>query len=229
MTDIAGIKDKTVTPTKAQLINAIGRDFTDPAFMSITTNPSIATSFSSHSNTMIVIYASSEVLSKLGAVVIDSFSGWGAGEYEILFNLGAKFKVLDVGTIEVSGAASYKLQYRKAGASKWKTVRLSKTSRVLKKMKNGGLYQYRVAAVDKNKKTGKYSEPSYRFYRKTKGIKYKARKGAIKITWKKTKSASGYKILVADNKKMKNARVITIKGGNRYIGIRSKIKKVRVK
>ena len=110
---------------------------------------------------MIVIYASSEVLSKLGAVVIDSFSGWGAGEYEILFNLGAKFKVLDVGTIEVSGAASYKLQYRKAGASKWKTVKLSKTSIVLKKMKN--------------------------------------------------------------------ASVITIKGGNRYIGIRSKIKKVRVK
>ena len=275
MADIAGIKDKTVTPTKAQLINAIGREFTDPAFMSTTTNPSTAANFSSHSNTMIVIYASADALSSLGAVVIDSFSGWGAGEYEILFNLGAKFKVLDVGTLKVSGgnydteertyirlklvgpdeekedekadvkpadtvkpapvihtvakaskkmrvswnkvngAVSYKLQYRKAGASKWKTVKVKKTSKTLSKMKSGSLYQFRVAAVYSDKKTGKYSKTSYRYYRKKKGIKDREKKSAVKVTWKKTKGASGYKILVATNKKLKNAKVIVVKGGKK--------------
>ena len=114
MADIAGTdKSAEEPPSLNQLKNAIGKEFTDPAFMSTTTNPSIAASFSSHSNTMIVIYASSEALSKLGAVVIDSFSGWGAGEYEILLNLGAKFKVIDVGTLQVSsgGETQYERQY----------------------------------------------------------------------------------------------------------------------
>ena len=314
MADIAGITDKTVTPTKEQLINAIGREFTDPAFMSTTTNPRIAASFSSHSNTMIVIYASAEALSNLGAVVIDGFSGWGAGEYEILLNLGVKFKVLDVGTLEVdagediteertyirlqmmdpkggnneevkpaaaepevpvihtaaksgkkmrvywdkvSGAVSYKLQYRKAGSSKWKTVKVKKTAKTLKKMKNGGLYQFRVAAVYSDNKTGKYSGTAYRYYRKTSGVKYRAKKAAVKVSWKKTKGASGYKILVSENKKLRNARVITVKGGKKrsatvkglksgkkyyfavrpyknkggkgYTGIRSKIKRAKAR
>ncbi len=114
MADIAGTdKSSEEPPSLDQLKNAIGKEFTDPAFMSTTTNPSVAASFSSHSNTMIVIYASSEALSKLGAVVIDSFSGWGAGEYEILLNLGARFKVLDVGTMEVGngGDMQYERQY----------------------------------------------------------------------------------------------------------------------
>jgi len=158
---------------------------------------------------------------------------------------------------KVKGASYYKLQYRKAGASKWRTVKVSKTSITLRKMKEGGLYQYRVAAVDSNKKTGKYSKATYRFYRKTRGIRYRAKKGAVKVSWEKTRGASGYRILVSTNKNLKGARVITIKGGKRtsavakglksgtkyyfsgrpyrnkggntYIGIRSKIRKVKVK
>lgn len=319
MADIAGITDKTVAPTEAQLISAIGREFTDPAFMSTTTNPHVAVSFSSFSETIIVIYASKQSLSQLGAVCLDSFSGWGAGEYEILFNLGAKFRVLDVGKVavgeagssdvtertyirlklvgpddkedetspadnvkpqpapvapalktvaksgkkmlvqwaKVNGAVSYKLQYRKAGTSKWKTVNVKGTSKTLTKMKTGGLYQFRAASVGSNKKVGKYSKPVYRYYKKTKGVKYKARKTSVKVRWKKTKGASGYLIRVSENKDLKDAKVITVKGNkkkskvvkglksgknyyfsvrpyktkgkNMYIGIRSKIKKVRTR
>ena len=103
MADIAGASDKTQKPTEEQLINAIGREFTDPAFMSTTTNPATAFSFSSHSQTMVIIYASKKSLSQLGAVNIDAFAGWGAGEYEILFNLGARFKVIDVGKLYIDG------------------------------------------------------------------------------------------------------------------------------
>lgn len=103
MADIAGVSDKTQKPTEEQLIDAIGREFTDPAFMSTTTNPATAFSFSSYSQTMVIIYASKESLSQLGAVNIDAFAGWGAGEYEILFNLGARFKVIDVGKLYIDG------------------------------------------------------------------------------------------------------------------------------
>ena len=322
MADIAGITDKSVVPTEQQLIDAIGREFTDPAFMSTTTNPRVAASFSSYSETMVIIYASEKSLSQLGAVCLDSFSGWGAGEYEILLNLGAKFRVLDVGSLtvgtvddpenyrrtfvrlklvgpddednddvepadnvkpkpaaepvvpmiktvarsgkkmqvkwtKVNGAVSYKLQYRKAGTSKWKTVSVKGTSKTLTKMKTGGLYQFRVASVDSNKKTGKYSKPEYRYYKKTRKVRYKARKTSVKVRWKKTKGASGYLILVSPNKDLKGAKVITVnsgkkkskvvkglesgkkyyfsirpyktKGKNRYIGIRSKIRKVKTR
>ena len=98
--DIAGISDGSnkPKPTEEQLINAIGREYTDPAFMSTTTDPLTAFNFSPRSQTIVVIYASKKSLSQLGAVTIDAFTGWGGGEYEVLFNLGARFKVIDAGT-----------------------------------------------------------------------------------------------------------------------------------
>ena len=324
MANIAGLSDKTKTPTEAQLISAIGREFTDPAFMSTTTNPETAAAFSSFSNTMVVIYASAESLRQLGTVCIESFAGWGAGEYELLLNLGARFKVLDVGTLKVSNessessydrsyirlelvapdstpeddpapdkpadetkpapaapaapsiyttaktgkkmlvewdkvsnAASYKLQYRKAGASNWNTVSVSGTSKTLTKMKSSGLYQFRVASVGSGNQIGNYSEPAYRYYKQAARVKYKAKKASVRVRWKKIKGSSGYQILVSENKNLKNAKIFTVKGGKKksgivkglksgkkyyfavrpyknkggisYIGIRSKIRKVKVR
>ena len=90
-----------------------------------------------------------------------------------------------------------------------------------------------------------------------KGLRFKARKKAVRATWKKTKGASGYQVLISEKKDLKGAKVITVKGknrkaytvkglrkgkryyvavrpyktkgGNRYIGIRSKIKAVKVR
>lgn len=262
MAEIAGFSDKSVVPSVDQLVDAIGGEFTDLAFMSTTSDPRIAATFSSHSETMVVIYASKESMRRLGAVCLDSFTGWGAGEYEILFNAGAKFKVLDVGTLTVGdskgnvdetrtyvrlelspdeaapaapkirtsavsgrkmqvkwgavkGAVKYKLQYRKAGASKWKTIDLKGTSKILTGMKTGGLYQFRTAAVGSDKKTGKYSNRVCRFYRIASGVRYKAGKSEVRVSWKRTKGASGYLILVSENKDLKDARTITVKSGKK--------------
>ena len=66
-----------------------------------------------------------------------------------------------------------------------------------------GLYEYKVAAVSKKGST--WSNTSRRYFN---GVKTtaKAGKGAIKVSWKKAKGASGYQIQVATNKKMKNAK-----------------------
>ena len=157
----------------------------------------------------------------------------------------------------VHGAAWYKVAYRKAGSKSWKTVKTTGNTAVIKKLKTGGLYQFRAAAVDSKKKTGKYSKIRYRFYRSMKGLRFKARKKAVRATWKKTKDASGYQVLISEKKDLKGAKVITVKGknrkaytvkdlrkgkryyiavrpyktkgGKRYIGIRSKIKAVKVR
>ena len=157
----------------------------------------------------------------------------------------------------VHGASWYKVAYRKAGSKSWKTVKTTGNTAVIKKLKTGGLYQFRAAAVDSKKKTGKYSKIRYRFYRSMKGLRFKERKKAIRATWKKTKGASGYQVLISEKKDLKGAKVITVKGknrkaytvkglrkgkryyvavrpyktkgGNRYIGIRSKIKAVKVR
>lgn len=157
----------------------------------------------------------------------------------------------------VHGAAWYKVAYRKAGSKSWKTVKTTGNTAVIKNMKTGGLYQFRAAAVDSKKKTGKYSKIRYRFYRSMKGLRFKARKKAIRATWKKTKGASGYQVLISEKKDLKGAKVITVKGknrkaytvkglrkgkryyiavrpyktkgGKRYIGIRSKIKAVKAR
>ena len=121
----------------------------------------------------------------------------------------------------------------------------------------GGLYEFRVAAVYSDKKTGKYSGTSYRYYRKTTGTKCRAKKASVKVSWKKTKGASGYKILVSENKNLKDAKVIVVNGGRKtskvvkglksgknyyfsvrpykkkggkiYNGIRNKAKKIKVR
>ena len=312
MAEIAGLSDKTQKPSIDQLKNAIGREFTDPAYMSTTTNPVIAGRFSSYSETMVVIYASKESLKKLGAVCIDSFSGSGAGEYEILFNRDARFKVLDVGTLtvgtaddedqyertyirlklmgdgedtepeqdkasapalkikpdysknlmraswsKVKGAASYKLRYRKAGSSKWKTKNVKGTSAAVKGMKKGSAYQFKVAAVFSDGSIGKYSSVKSSLFSKTSGVKAKARKASAKVSWKKTKGAGGYEILVSSKKNMSKAKTVRVKGGKKtsrvikglksgkryyiavrpykkkggkvYKGIRSSIRKVRIR
>lgn len=97
---IAG-KDKTASVTEEDLINAIGSEYVDSAMMSTTADSLTAASFSSYSNTMVVIYASKKALDDVGSICIDSIVDWGdGGEQEILLADKARFKVMDVGTFK---------------------------------------------------------------------------------------------------------------------------------
>ena len=168
-----------------------------------------------------------------------------------------KKKQMKVTLGTVKGAAGYQVAYRKAGTGSWKTITTKGNTAVISKLKKGGLYQIRAAAIDNNKKAGRFSNIEYRFFRDMEKPRFKAGKSSIKATWKKAKGASGYQILISESKNLKGASIITVKGknkksytikglkkgkryyaavrpyktkgGKRYIGIRCKIKSLKVK
>lgn len=115
---------------------------------------------------------------------------------------------------KVNGAKNYKVAYRKVGSKKWTYKKTKKTQYVVKGHKMKGLYEYKVAAVSKKGST--WSNTSRRYFNGVKATA-KAGKGAIKVSWKKVKGASGYQIQVATNKKMKNAKKYVVsKSANTY-------------
>ena len=84
-------------PTQAELVNAIGSDFSDPVMISTTTDPAVACGFG---DTLFIIYASREAMEALGAVCIDAVAH--SSEKEILMAAHANYRVLDVGTMTVT-------------------------------------------------------------------------------------------------------------------------------
>ena len=85
-----------VVPTQQQLVDAIGNEFTDPIMISTTTDPGIAANFG---DTLFVIYASREAMEDLGAICIDAVAR--SSEKEILINSNARYRILDVGNMEI--------------------------------------------------------------------------------------------------------------------------------
>ena len=83
-------------PTQQQLVDAIGTAFTDPIMISTTTDPGVAANFG---DTLFIIYASREAMEDLGAVCIDAVAR--SSEKEILMNSNARYRILDVGNMEI--------------------------------------------------------------------------------------------------------------------------------
>ena len=87
------------------LIGAIGSEYREKAMMSTAANFNVSHNFMANYGVMLFILASRDALNALGTYGIDCYraaqTGYG-GEHEILFNSGARFKVLDVGTAVLS-------------------------------------------------------------------------------------------------------------------------------
>ena len=157
-------------------------------------------------------------------------------------------------TYSGTNAAKYKVAYKKDGAKKWtyKTV-TSKTFSI--SVKKGGLYQVKVAGINKDGTPGKYSAIKYRYINGSKAVT-KGKKKAIKVTAKKAKNITGYRIYYSTSKSMKGQKVVTVKttkklnktikklkkgtyyvqvrpykvkGGKTYVGVSLNTKKVTVK
>ena len=102
--DLAGEKGTQGAITdelKGKIIGRIGQDYSDPAIMSTSANLRAAFTFSGGdygSQTLIMIYAPRKALDQLGTICVDGFSLF-SGEEEVLFNAGAKYKILDVGKV----------------------------------------------------------------------------------------------------------------------------------
>lgn len=84
-------------PTREQLIDAIGREFTDPVMISTTPDAAVACGFG---DTLFIIYASREAMEAQGAVNIDAAAH--TNENEILMSANARYRVLDVGDMTVT-------------------------------------------------------------------------------------------------------------------------------
>ena len=92
----------TETPTRQQLVEAIGNTFSDPVMISTTTDPAVACGFG---ETLFIIYASREAMDALGAVCIDAVAH--SQENEILMSANARYRVLDVGDMTVTHQAPW--------------------------------------------------------------------------------------------------------------------------
>ncbi len=98
---IAGVEHGTPLTTD-DLINAIGSEYVEKAMISTSASFDISSLFTGDYGVMIFILASKEAMNSLGTYCMDCFMGaqGNGGEEEILFDGGARFKVLDVGEAE---------------------------------------------------------------------------------------------------------------------------------
>jgi len=116
------------------------------------------------------------------------------------------FKVDYTGT----HAVKYKVAYRVRGG-KWHYVTTTNKSYTIKNLKSKGLYEIKVAGINKDGKIGAYSRVSYRYMAKV-NLKAKAKRhGKVKITAKRVKGLTGYQIKYSTSKDMKNAKSVYVK------------------
>jgi len=106
VSEIAGRQEKAsgaiTDELRNEIISRIGSEFSDPAIMSTTASVATAFRFSSGeygSKTIVMIYGSKKSLDQLGTICVDEFSTF-SGEEETLFNANARYRILDVGTIQ---------------------------------------------------------------------------------------------------------------------------------
>ena len=84
------------------LIAGIGSEYEEKAMMSTSASFNVSYGFAGDAGVMAIILASHDALNSLGTFCLDCFMGseGNGGEYEILLDAGARFRVLDVGTAE---------------------------------------------------------------------------------------------------------------------------------
>ena len=133
---------------------------------------------------------------------------------KISTSLSPKKKMITAKWTKVDGAKKYKVAWRKAGSKKWTVKTTKKASYKIKKLKAGEIYQVKVAAVTGKIKSS-YSKTARCYLAKSSSVRLKAGKKSIKLSWKKTAKASGYKVYYSTAKSMKGAKVRTVKGGRK--------------
>lgn len=106
-------------------------------------------------------------------------------------------------------AVKYKIAYRKAGASKWtyKTV-TSKPYTI--NVPTNGLYEFTVAGINKDGKTGKYTTVKRRYVEST-NVTLTGKSKAIRVKADRVSGARGYQIRYSTSKDMKNYKKVNVK------------------
>ena len=192
------------------------------------------------------------------AAVSRSISGISASGISTTAQL--KRKTMKVKFRKVKGATNYRIAYRKAGAKRWTYVwTAGKNTWSISKMKNNGLYEFKLAVYQKNGARWQRSDWSGVTYRMYAGTKASVRTGkrSATVRVKKVSKASGYQVRYSAKKSMAGGKTkyfagrkktsLKIRGlkkgrtyyiqvspvkkykGHMYLGIQTETKKVRVK
>ncbi len=192
------------------------------------------------------------------AAVSRSISGISASGISTTAQL--KRKTMKVKFRKVKGATNYRIAYRKAGAKRWTYVwTAGKNTWSISKMKNNGLYEFKLAVYQKNGarwQRSAWSGVTYRMYAGTKAsVRTGKRSATVRV--KKVSKASGYQVRYSAKKSMAGGKTkyfagrkktsLKIRGlkkgrtyyiqvspvkkykGHMYLGIQTETKKVRVK
>ena len=119
----------------------------------------------------------------------------------------------------VAAVDNYRIQYRKAGATKWTSRWTSGKGNVtLSKMAANGMYQVRVAGYvkqdDGSWKRGKWTT-FYRLMTTTKISRLKPGKKSLTVTWARKSGVKGYVIQYSLKSTMKSSKTITVKGASK--------------
>ncbi len=127
-----------------------------------------------------------------------------------------------------ANADEYRAAYREVGADSWNRKWAdSRTSCTVKGLKKGGLYDFRVNAVKEDGNRLIYSEDSnisHSYINTVSGVKVKAGRNSVTVSWKADKKASGFIIRCSAKKNMKNAVTVTAEAGKTSCTIK-KLKK----
>jgi len=93
----------------------------------------------------------------------------------------------------VKGAKKYTVQYRAAGDSKWKSTSTTKTAKLVKGLKAGKKYTFKVTATTKSKKYTSINTYITTLKKVTASVKSTTTK-TVKLSWKKNTNSDGYMI-----------------------------------
>ena len=114
-------------------------------------------------------------------------------------------------------ATDYRVAYKKASSENWTRKWSNGTaSYTITGLSSKGLYDINVVSAKESDNTFNYSDASvtsHKYIASVSGVKAKASKKTVKLSWKKDSNAAAYKIKYAANKSMKNAKLITVSGG----------------
>lgn len=111
---------------------------------------------------------------------------------------------------KVKGAKNYKVEYKVTGGKKWSSLTTKKTSAIIKKLKEGKDYSFKVTAITKSKKHTSIITKETTLKKVSAVVKSKT-KTTVNLSWKKNINADGYRIYQKASKSDNWKKIKTIK------------------
>ncbi|MGN0709285.1 MAG: hypothetical protein ACI4LM_03460 [Anaerovoracaceae bacterium] len=118
---------------------------------------------------------------------------------------------------KASHAIEYLVRYRKNGKGSWKSEKTHRTSYTISGLAKGTVLDVYITPYGADLKAGKYRTIQRCFAGKT-SLKVRGGRRKVSYSLSKTAKASGYEIRFSKNRKLKNSKVVTVRGSGKKKG-----------